>query len=231
MKSKFIIFLFLFKTLFFTANLAQKNTIDSLKNSNEELWYVDQAKPLPPIDKHNTEINGEPVESKKVDDHVNLDFLSGLGVLIKILMYLGLAALLIYIIYKVGNLSNVGGFRKKVKVMEITEETIIEDEETLQVISFENQIQQAENSQNYRLATRLYLLFLLQKLSLNNQIKYHLKKTNQDYITEIKNQNLVMPCKQCVAYYNRIWFGETLINEQTYLSIKNEFENLILQIK
>lgn len=207
---------------------AQKSgiNIDSLKKAEEDLWYVDEKKALPPIDTSQTEINGEPTKKPKKGYEpmqLNWAFIKNLGPLLEILLYFAVFVLIGYIVVRFAKLDIFGRNNRKSKNIEIEENTIIEDEETLQEISFENQILQAEKAENYRLATRLNLLHSLQKLSVARQIKYHIKKTNEDYTQEISEPNAKNQFAQCVAFYNRIWFGETTINYATYQQVKAQF--------
>lgn len=106
-----------------------------------------------------------------------------------------------------------------------------EIERNLETVDFSTLIRQTEQDNSYRLAIRYYYLWLLQKLQEQNHIKWHLEKTNSDYLREIKNHTI----KQNFAYlsyiYNNIWYGEQQIDLQQYENAKKSFTTTLKPTK
>lgn len=102
-----------------------------------------------------------------------------------------------------------------------------ENEENIENIKTENFIElikKYENEVNFQQSIRLYYLWLLKILSEENHIKWHIEKTNSDYIREIKNKELKSDFQQLSYLYNYVWYGKFSVNIQQYNQIKKKFE-------
>ena len=225
---KYIIF-----CLVFCSNAtAQQNTLIKkpevimLKKEEPALWYVDSIPPEKKTKLVSNKRKGESFKRTEIQTPSEPLDLSWLGVLKWLLLGL-LAAAIVYFIVK-GDFNF--NFKRKVNeeiADDITEETKIETAEQLRNIGFEEQIQRAESQQNYRLATRLYYLWLLKKLIDGKQIKFHINKTNRDYCQEMRANKYIDDFEKCTSFYNYVWFGEFNIDEATYAKIQTQFRTLI----
>lgn len=92
-------------------------------------------------------------------------------------------------------------------------------------------IEQAENSNDYRLAIRYYYILVLKKLSLKNYIKLEEDKTNAEYFNEIKSQKFSENFAYTSYLYNYIWYGEFFINKEEYTTAKGNFIHLLKKIE
>ncbi len=92
-------------------------------------------------------------------------------------------------------------------------------------------IEEAEKSNDYRLAIRYYYILVLKKLSLKNYIKLEEDKTNAEYFNEIKSQKFSKNFAYTSYLYNYIWYGEFFINKEEYTSAKDNFIHLIKKIE
>jgi hypothetical protein len=206
----------------------QDSSVVNLKKNNPELWYVDQKPPEVQKSIDSTAKKSSTLKTEEVVD--NSELFADLFGFFKYLFIIALVGGVLFLIFK-GNFSFNFSKNKNDTVEEIvTETTKIETEEQLQSISFEGQIIDAENKQNYRLATRLYYLWVIKVLVERSQIKFHIDKTNQDYCNEMQAKPNFEQFKTCTNYYNYVWFGEFLIDENTYQKIAASFKSLIANI-
>jgi hypothetical protein len=241
--NKILLFLLCFSTAVFGQidGPILKKEVDSLKKNNPELWYAD----LKPNDERlsvedslrkikldslkQTQIDSTKALPEREEIEKPLEIHESVGVALKYLMYGILLMAILYLIFK-GNFSF--KFKPKNEVIEeiITEDTEIEKIEQLRNVGFQNQIKTAEDAGNFRLAIRLWYLWIIKKASDKALIKFHIKKTNSDYCKEMAASSSPSSSdlfKKCTDYYNRVWFGEVQLTETQYLSIKESFFNLI----
>ncbi|MDR2221145.1 MAG: DUF4129 domain-containing protein [Flavobacteriaceae bacterium] len=115
-------------------------------------------------------------------------------------------------------------FRRKPKGVVIE---IDEIEKNLDKVNFPILIEETEQTKNYRLIIRYYYLWLLQQLQEKGHIKWHLEKTNSDYLREITNATVKADFEYLSYIYNNIWYGEHSIGIEEYSKAKTSFETII----
>lgn len=208
-----------------------KPEVDSLKRTEESLWYVDgpmknkaeQVKEK----KVRKQSKNKPVESELEES--NIDF-SALGAIFQILVWLIVGAVILGAIYLIVN--NLKGFTfKSNPKVEVKSEKIIEepDVKDLENIDFSSQIDKCIREKNYKLATRYYYLWVMKILNEANLIVFNIDKTNQDYAKELSRKGFVGKDKfiQCTNYYEYLWFGDFAISESVFERIENTFKEFI----
>jgi hypothetical protein len=131
-----------------------------------------------------------------------------------ILLILGIA-LAIFLLYKSPFIKVLKG-NKRLKNVDFDSEEIKLSEETI-----DQMIEKAEQNSDYRKAIRLQLLKYLKYLSDSNQIFWESHKTNQDFIYEIKNNDVRATYIKIAQQYDLVWYGERKIERAIYESIKN----------
>jgi hypothetical protein len=233
---KYIILTFLFIITYAaysqekTSGKITEQETKTLKKTEPQLWYVDS---LPPYKYRKTKDSLGRLDSlrnakKEQRERVfeNLEIPAGLFEILKWVFYILLALGVGFLILK-GNFSfNLSPKNKKIDIV-ITETSNIESVEQLGQISFQGQINEAENQGNYRLATRLYYLWTLKKLIDNQLINFHKRKTNQDYCHEMMGNKNSEEFNQSTNIYNHVWFGEFNINQEIYQKVKADFNQLL----
>jgi len=228
----FFVLILVCLSLYAQDNFLSEKEVETLKKQESDLWYVDDPSP-----KYDKIVDSSKIQSEKINGRIRenqgLDkfWTDSMVSFFKWTFILIFLAGLIYVFWK-------SDFKYKVKSLKnqelnepITETTTIENIEQLNTISFENQIATAENNQNYRLALRLYYLWLLKKLTEKELVFFHIKKTNQDYCNELKNTEWSGDFELCTYHYNYVWFGKFALNEAQYLAIISNFKNLIQKLK
>lgn len=119
--------------------------------------------------------------------------------------------------------SNVGLFRRKSK--SIAEATAEETSENIFEINYQKEIDKAVRSGDYRLGTRLLFLRLLKNLAEKNIIQYKQDRTNFDYLLQLSNTGYYKDFFRLTRNYEYTWYGEFMVNHDTFTSIKNDFDN------
>lgn len=111
--------------------------------------------------------------------------------------------------------------------------SITEEEELIKTKDILKLIQQAITNKNYRLAVRYYYLNILKQLEKNNFITWEQQKTNEDYIKEIKQQNIQNSFVNLTRLYDFVWYGNFKINQTEFVRIESDFQqaNNIIQKK
>jgi len=148
--------------------------------------------------------------------------------LIKILPYIILFIVLILILkffLKINSRNIISGKNDKAKVI------ITQDEEIILNKNIEELIEKAIAQKNYRLAIRYYYLLVLQKLQEKEFIIWEQQKTNEDYIKEIKENNITSKFRNVTNLYDFVWYGNFEINEIEFSKAADSFVNLTTSIK
>ena len=198
-------------------NIEQRRVPDSVikkMQQDDDFWYA------------NTEIKAKPKPEEKQPDYTPLGQQQWLQTLLWILIIGVFAAAIIW--YLAG--SNVGLFRRKNKIILTAGE---EEMETADIfaINYQKEIDKAEASGNYRLATRLMFLRLLKDMAGKNIIQYKPDRTNLDYLFQLQQTDYYKNFFQITRNYEYSWYGLFEVRENTYRSIKNDFIQFDLQLK
>jgi len=143
--------------------------------------------------------------------------------ILTVIPYLLLAILLFLLIkfFLKVNSRNILSRQQNHATFQFTEEEQLIKNEDLNAL-IENAIKQ----QKYRLAIRYYYLLTLKKLSETHMISWEPQKTNEDYITEIKQVNLKSDFSNITRIYDYVWYGEFEVDAFKFESLKIAFESL-----
>ncbi len=109
--------------------------------------------------------------------------------------------------------------------------SIEEIEANIHESDLDRHIRQSIEQKNYALAIRLYYLAIIKELSLNKWIKWKRDKTNKDYLREVRNTDLFKPYRNTTRIFERVWYGQSELGEQDFLTLKPNFVDLINQAK
>ena len=101
------------------------------------------------------------------------------------------------------------------------------DPTKIQRSELEIKIQEAEESKNYRAASRYYFIWAMKELSDHNYIAWKKKKTNYHYVSEVSKRPFAKDFSRAVNVFEYIWYGEYDIKQSEYNSVKKEFSLLI----
>jgi hypothetical protein len=95
------------------------------------------------------------------------------------------------------------------------------------VIDYDKQLQDAENTQNYREAVRLWHLKTLKALHHAGLIRWKNYKTNADFAYEIGISDKQVPFKKLIRFFEYVWYGEFQLKEEHYQEISQNYQQFI----
>ena len=90
-------------------------------------------------------------------------------------------------------------------------------------VDYAEDIANAVNAKNFRLAVRLHYLELLTKLSEQNIIQYQPDKTNFDYLLQVKPTSYYADFFKLTQHYEYCWYGLFPVDEAQYQLIRDAF--------
>lgn len=220
MKKNKIITTFLllfFQIILFAQTKSQEFNTFKAKYNSEEFNYIEKEKPLPK--------EYQPNEFSEFIGKI-LNAISRLP--LEIIFYCLLALFLAFIAYRI--YKNGGVFKSNSKKI-YNESDFGFIEENLSEINLNDLIVKAENEQNYPLAIRYLHYQNLQNLDKKGLIEWNPKKTNQQFINQIKQENIQTSFANNTKVFNQIWFGEFNIDATQYQTFKAMFNQLNQSIK
>lgn len=103
---------------------------------------------------------------------------------------------------------------------------IIEQEEDLNLLNFDELIASAIENKHYRLAIRYLFLKSLKLLSDREMIELRNNKTNRQYYLEIKNSQIANVFQDATLRFEWIWYGEFPVSEEIMKSSQSDFNKL-----
>ncbi|MEX8548179.1 MAG: DUF4129 domain-containing protein [Mucilaginibacter sp.] len=133
---------------------------------------------------------------------------------------LGTAAL-VFLVLKVMGMDVMQIFTGKTNTVEIPYNESVEN---IHEISFEEEIEKAIASRNFRLAVRLLFLNCLKKLSDAGAIQWKADKTNLAYLHEIQNPEQQQKFGLLTRQFEYVWYGNFKVDQENFQQIKNAFQ-------
>jgi len=147
------------------------------------------------------------------------------GGAIKYFVIIALVALVVFIVLKIVG-ADLKIFSRKSKVVEVP---YSESDDNIHEIDFNEEIEKAISSSNYRLAVRLLYLRALKNLSDKDLIHWLPEKTNQTYISEINDPEKRRAFSKITHQFEYVWYGEFFIDKENFNAIKDTFERFNLR--
>jgi hypothetical protein len=108
---------------------------------------------------------------------------------------------------------------------------IIESEEDISKINFDELIAKALESKQYKLAVRYLFLKSLKILSEKGLIELKNNKTNYQYLTEIKNNQIADAFQVTTNRFEWIWYGDFPVDEDIIKNSQTDFNKLFALIR
>lgn len=106
-----------------------------------------------------------------------------------------------------------------------------EEDEDINQMNFDDLISTAIESKQYKLAIRYMYLKSLQLLSGKGLIELRNNKTNYQYLNEIRDIQIASVFRNTTLSFERIWYGDFLVDENAINSFKVDFNKLYALIK
>jgi hypothetical protein len=108
---------------------------------------------------------------------------------------------------------------------------MIESDEDISQLNFDELISSAVENKQYKLAIRYLFLKSLKLLSEKGLIELRNNKTNYQYVSEIKNNQIADVFRNATSSFEWIWYGDFPVNESILKSSQNEFNKLFALIR
>lgn len=93
-------------------------------------------------------------------------------------------------------------------------------------VNFETLLKEALEKKDYRLATRIKFLTMLQQLQNKQKIVWKPNKTNRAYSVELADGYLGSPFKELSSIFETIWYGHKDVEAHQYMEISNQFDSM-----
>jgi len=138
----------------------------------------------------------------------------------KTLLFILAALALAFIIFKILGIDVIQIIRGESKGVEIP---YGESLENIHDINFDNEIENAISSRNYRLAVRLLYLRCLKQLSDAQLIHWQIDKTNAAYLTELGDTKYRQLFGVLTSQFEYIWYGDFPVDVQSFQNINALF--------
>lgn len=130
---------------------------------------------------------------------------------------------IVYVVLKLANSDLrsmfLGGSERKVTGM-------MEVDENIHEMNFDDLIEQAVADGNYRRGVRLLYLRALKQLNDRELINWRRDKTNHEYLRELRTSHLQGPFADATWLFEYVWYGDQPVNETRFRSIRETFSNL-----
>lgn len=92
-------------------------------------------------------------------------------------------------------------------------------------------LRQALESDNYKMAIRVYYLMIIKGLSDKELIKWKKDKTNTTYIREMKKTDYYDRFKKITRDFEKSWFGEDEVTKSDFQRLQPDFQSFVNVIK
>lgn len=88
-------------------------------------------------------------------------------------------------------------------------------------------LENAIAKQDYRMAIRIYFIFIIKLLKEHQLIHWEKKKTNTAYLGEMQNNKYYPVFYNTVIIYEKIWYGKYPLNKDAFYKVEIIFKNFI----
>lgn len=105
-----------------------------------------------------------------------------------------------------------------------------EYKENIDELNFDELIENYIQNKQYKLAVRYLFLKALKLLADKGSIEINKNKTNQQYLSEIKNGNVALAFRKASIGFEWIWYGDFQVDDNLMKSSRNDFNNLFALI-
>ena len=95
----------------------------------------------------------------------------------------------------------------------------------------ERRLEEALANNDYRLATRIYFIFIIKELSDKSLIHWEKEKTNYSYLLEMRNHQHYNAFSEAIMLYELIWYGKRKVSVDDYKSIEPVFKTFLTKIE
>jgi hypothetical protein len=160
-----------------------------------------------------------------LDGILNASFSTSSG---RVVVYIVTAIIVGFIIFFILKSTAFKAFLSNRKVVG---DDIPEEYENIHDMDFDSLLSDAIAMKDYRRGVRLLFLSALKILSDRELIRWEQGKTNHEYMTEIKQAELVDGFNQMSYYFDYAWYGDFQVTEETFNRVQGIFSIWKTKIK
>jgi hypothetical protein len=106
-----------------------------------------------------------------------------------------------------------------------------DDWDNIHEIDYDQELNEAIAARNYSLATRLLYLRSLKLLSDRELIRWHINKTNWQYMYELKGPKLQSSFRDITSIFEYVRYGNMQLQEDKFLVVQNIFNDFNSQVR
>jgi hypothetical protein len=117
------------------------------------------------------------------------------------------------------------------KIIQKTDEENLQDSIEKTQSELEQMLAKAMAEKDYRLAVRIYFVFIIKLLKEKELITWDKKKTNTQYLREMQNNAHFSTFHTCVNLFEMIWYGKRQLNENEFYIVEPLFKNYLQKIE
>ena len=190
-----------------SGRIATRSVPDSLTNQlrqDADYWYVNKAPERP----KQKEIKSEN------KDWYDKDWVS------KLLWFLVIAAFVAVLIWFLAS-SNIQLFRRRPMTLMDKNEALTE--ENIFNLDYEKEIRKAVAQQDYRLAVRLWYVYLLTEMAQKNLIEFKHERTNREYLRQLSDTPYHKEFFRLTWNFEYTWYGHFDLSAATYALLEKDF--------
>lgn len=152
--------------------------------------------------------------------------IKGLGTFGSILLYTLLAIFLGYVLYTLFVNASLSDKGKTIKT-EILERAPVEIPKS----ELEKMLENALANSDYRLAIRIYFIFILKELSSKKWISWKKEKTNSAYLSEMSKREEYSLFSDTVTIFELAWYGDYEIKKTDYSIVELKLKQLLKDLE
>jgi len=152
--------------------------------------------------------------------------IKGLGTFGSILLYTLLAIFLGYVLYILFVNASLSDKGKTIKT-EVLERAPVEIPKS----ELEKMLENALANSDYRLAIRIYFIFILKELSSKKWISWKKEKTNSAYLSEMSKREEYSLFSDTVTIFELAWYGDYEIKKTDYSIVELKLKQLLKDLE
>lgn len=164
-------------------------------------------------------------EKKRVENRGPISTGTAQG-LLNVFQGLGIILILVLVVVLVAYIMKSGMLRANPSTAQLSMR--IEDaEEKLMETELDKFLREALAAGDYKLATRVYYLMVIKKLSSKNLITWKKDKTNNAYLSEMRAHPSFSTFAAVTQIYERVWFGDVSLSGADFVGVKTSFDQYL----
>ena len=119
----------------------------------------------------------------------------------------------------------------KIDGEKVVAQTLDEAEDNLPDVELHQLLNNATAAGEWKVALRIHFLMLLQQLIHAELIRWRKRKTNREYIDEIREELVKSDYTKAVAVFDPVWYGTQTLDKTRFEDVRRVIQDLTQQLK